>query len=91
MRACRSGPFKKWSVLLRITAYYRVLPRIKRSVLPLGAPRTPRFPGKSGGPAWGAKGVLRYLHSRAVKTRPLHVGSWMCANPGEGGERGESE
>ena len=44
----------------RITAYYRVLPRITRSVSPrLGAPRTPRFPGKSGGPAWGGRGVVR--------------------------------
>ena len=57
MRACRPGPFKKWSVLLRITAYYRVLPRIKRSVLPLGTPRTPRFPGKSGVPPGGPRRI----------------------------------
>ena len=41
MRACRPGPFKKWSVLLRITAYYRVLNGAYYRLAPPGPPDFP--------------------------------------------------
>ena len=52
MRACRPGPFKKWSVLLRITAYYHVL---NGAYYRLAPPGPPDFPENLGVPPGGPR------------------------------------
>ena len=67
MRACRPGPFKNgayYCVLLRITAYYRVLNGAYYRLAPPG-------PQIFWGPAWGAKGVFdtSILERMSIRTQ----------------------
>ena len=75
MRACRPGPFKKWSVLLRITAYYRVL---NGAYYRLAPPGPPDFPENLGVPPGGPRAYPLETHkgfiwSRLVSSDPPWV------------------